>query len=83
MGYRHREHAKREHMELSLIAVTLAVSVALALVAAYAAVSLVLFWVTRAAIRAEERPVKLPVGAALPIPFNDIFRTPGAFKARR
>jgi energy-converting hydrogenase Eha subunit E len=49
-----------ERMELSVIAVTLAVSMTLALVGAYAAVSLVLFCVRRAVIRAEERPVKLP-----------------------
>jgi hypothetical protein len=48
-------------MEFSVIAVTLAVSMALALLGAYAAVWLVLFGVRRAVIRAEARPVTLPV----------------------
>ena len=45
-------------MDVSVIAVTLAVSMALGLVGAYAAVSLVLFGVSRAVIRAEGRLVK-------------------------
>jgi hypothetical protein len=55
-------------MELSVIALTLTMSIAVALVGTYVAVSLVLFCVRRAVIRSEERPIELPLGTALRIP---------------
>jgi hypothetical protein len=58
-------------MELSVIAVTLGLSMTLALVGAYAAVWLVLLCVRRGATRAEERLLKLPVGTARQLSLHD------------